>query len=431
LIAAHSSGSASVPLASKKRNAIETLAFSSSGSRVIRRIAAEKAIVLRRALCFLNVSRFQEDDRGLRDGVSSKILKTEYMSHAEWNGPRMSAATAWPLELPRNSRVLVTGGTGFTGAALLRNLAKQSVSIRAITRRLANADPLKDLTIEWIQGQVYDPAVVTAAARDVDFIFHAAAAYREAGLSEVEYRNVHVVSTRLLAEAAAANPNFKRLIHVSTVGVHGHIEHPPADENYPFHPGDVYQRTKAEAELWLRDFSRQSGLPHTVIRPCAIYGPGDRRLLKVFKMAAQPVFILLGRGPCLYHLIHVEDLARMMIGAANHPAAAHEVFIGGDPEAITIEKMGRIIASELGRPLRVVRLPAWPFFLAADVCEAICRPLKLEPPIYRRRVAFFTKDRSFDTRKVRETLGYEYLYETEAGLRETTRWYVAQGWLRP
>ena len=342
----------------------------------------------------------------------------------------MSATTTLPLELPPGARVLVTGGTGFTGAALLRSLARQPVAIRAIARPGSNLDPLKDLDVEWFRGQVYDPAVVSAAARDVQFIFHVAAAYREAGLSDQEQRNVHVVSTRLLAEAAAANPGFKRMVHVSTVGVHGHIDHPPADENYPFNPGDMYQRTKAEAELWLRDFARQTGLPCTVIRPCAIYGPGDRRLLKVFQMATYPVFVLLGRGQCLYHLVHVEDLVRMMISAANHPAAINEAFICGDPEAITLETMGRIIADELGRPLRVVRLPAWPFFLAAGVCEAICRPLKITPPIYRRRVAFFTKDRSFDTRKIRQTLGYSYLHDTEQGVRETARWYVREGWIR-
>lgn len=334
------------------------------------------------------------------------------------------------LTLPVGSRVLLTGATGFTGAVLARRLCAQGVAVRALARASSRLEPLADLPIEWVRGEVFDPAAVAAAARDVAYIFHLAAAYRQAGLPDEGYRKVHVESTRLLAEAAVGQPGFRRFVHVSTVGVHGHIEHPPANETAPFHPGDVYQQTKAEAEQWLRGFAAERGLPYAVIRPAAIYGPGDRRLLKVFRMAARPVFILLGHGKCLYHLIHVEDLVGILLRAAVHPAAAGEAFIAGDPASITIEQMGRVIAGELGRGLRVLRLPAGPFFLAAAVCETVCRPLRLEPPLYRRRVAFFTKDRSFDTRKVRERLEYAYRYTTEEGLRSTTRWYVAQGWLR-
>ena len=330
-----------------------------------------------------------------------------------------------------NRQVLVTGATGFTGAVLVRQLVEGGAKVRAIARASSKVEAMSALPVEWIRGEVFDAATIWQAMAGVEVVFHVAAAYREAGISDETYHQVHVQSTQHLAEAALSNPGFKRFVHVSTVGVHGHIEHPPADENYPFHPGDIYQKTKAEAELWLRDFAAKTGLKFSVIRPAAIYGDGDRRLLKVFKMAAWPVFPLLGRGKGLYHLIHVEDLARMMRRAAVHPAAENEIFICGNPSAVTLEEMGRTIAQTLGYPFRPVRIPAWPFFLAADLCEKICRPLGIEPPIYRRRVAFFTKDRSFDTRKVRERLGYEYLYTNESGLIKTTRDYVARGWLKP
>ena len=283
--------------------------------------------------------------------------------------------------------------------------------------------------MEWVVGDVFDPQTVRAAAADADYVFHLAAAYRAPGLTDEVYRKVHVLSTQLLAEAVVANPGFKRFVHISTVGVHGHIEHPPADETAPFAPGDIYQRTKAEAETWLHAFAQSRGLPYTVIRPAAIYGPGDRRLLKVFKMALWPVFPLLGYGHHLYHLVHVEDLAQAMILAAVHPAAAGEAFICGNPEAVTLEDLGRIVAESLGRKCRPVRIPAWPFFLAADLCEAVCKPLGVAPPIYRRRVAFFTKDRSFDTRKIHQKLGYQARYSTRDGLVKTARWYREQGWL--
>jgi nucleoside-diphosphate-sugar epimerase len=230
---------------------------------------------------------------------------------------------------------------------------------------------------------------------------------------------------------ALGTPGFKRFVHVSTVGVHGHIDEPPADESYRFAPGDVYQNTKAEAELWLREFADREQLPYAVVRPAAILGPGDRRLLKIFRMAAWKFFPILGHGKCLYHLIHVEDLTDAIILTATHPKAQGEVFICGNIEPIGIAEMARTIARCYGRNLRIVRAPAWPVFLAADVTTAICKPLGIEPPLHRRRVAFYTKDRAFDTRKIRETLGWQPRYSNQTGLEQTARGYLDQDWVRP
>jgi dihydroflavonol-4-reductase len=332
--------------------------------------------------------------------------------------------------IPAGTRVLITGATGFTGAVLARKLCERGARVRAVARASSNTDALAGLPIEWVRGDVFDAAVVTTAASGVEYIFHVAAAYRQSGLSDEVYRKVHVESTRLLAEAASQNPDFKRFVHVSTVGVHGHIETPPADETCRFAPGDIYQKTKAEAELWLREYAAQQRLPFTVIRPSAIYGPGDRRLLKLFTMAAKPVFPVLGRSKGLYHLIHVDDLTEILQLAAVHPAAAGEVFIAGDPQALALADIVRVIGAEYGRQPRLIRLPAWPFFLVADLCEAVCRPLRIAPPIYRRRVAFFTKDRSFNTAKLRDRLHYACRRTTEQGLRATARWYLEQGWVK-
>lgn len=326
--------------------------------------------------------------------------------------------------------MLVTGATGFTGARLVRRLIRDGAQVRAIARASSELAPFRDLEVRWFRGEVFDPAVVAAAMPGVAYVFHVAAAYREARHADEMYRRVHVESTQLLARAALENPGFKRFVHVSTVGVLGHIAQPPADETAPMNPGDVYQSTKAEAEQWLREFGPQEGLPFTVIRPAAIYGPGDTRLLKFFKMAARRYLFLIGRSRGLYHLVHVDDLVNVLVLAATHPAAAGEVFICGNPDCVTLEQMARIVAGELGTSFTVVRLPAAPLFLVADSCEWVCRKLGVEPPIHRRRLAFFTKDRSFDTRKLRERLGYTMLHSNEEGLAATARWYRAQGWLK-
>ncbi len=325
--------------------------------------------------------------------------------------------------------ILITGATGFTGAVLARRLAALGAEVRAIARASSDTSALADLPITWFRGELHDKDLINRAVRGTAYIFHLAAAFRKESMDPAEYRRVHVTGTQHLAHAAGATPGFRRFVHVSTVGVHGHVEHPPIDEEGPFNPGDDYQRTKLEGEIWLRNFAAQTGLSYSVVRPTGIYGPGDRRLLKFFRMASRPVLFLVGRGPCLYHLIHVEDLVSLILLTATHPEARNEVFIGGNPASIPLLRFAEIVAAELGTRFRVVRLPAPPLFALAAACEWLCRKISVAPPLYRRRVAFFTKDRSFDTRKIRERLGFECRYSHEEGLAETTRWYTGHGWL--
>jgi nucleoside-diphosphate-sugar epimerase len=333
------------------------------------------------------------------------------------------------MPLGPDDLVLVTGATGFTGRVLVRQLCERGCRVRAIARASSNRAGLDHPNLEWATGEVYDSAIVAAAARDVHYVFHVAAAYREAKIADEVYERVHVTSTQLLADAVIHNVGFKRFIHVSTVGVLGHIEHPPADETAPYNPGDVYQRTKADAERWLLDYAPRAGLPFTIVRPAAIYGPGDRRLLKIFRFAKLPVAPLIGFTRGLYHLIHVEDLAAFMILAADHPRALGEIFICGNPEPTSIREIVATVARHLGREPRFLRLPAAPFFAAAAACETVCKPLGIEPPIYPRREAFFTKDRAFDTSKMRALTGFDYRYTNESGLKATADAYRAQGWL--
>ena len=333
------------------------------------------------------------------------------------------------MKISSNDVVLVTGGTGFTGQVLVRQLCDLGCTVRVIARPTSNIDNLKSLPVDWFRGDVYDTDTIKQAVEGVHYIFHVAAAYREASISDHTYHRIHVESTQLLANAAVEQSQFKRFVHISTIGVLGHIECPPGNEETPFNPGDIYQTTKAEAELWIRKFAKEHDLPYTVIRPAAIYGPGDRRLLKLFKMAKMPMIPLLGFGKCLYHLIHVEDLARCIILAATHENALGNIFICGNRESVTLKEMISIIANVLVKKAIFFRLPASPFFLIGYLCEFVCKPLGLEPPIYPRRVAFFTKDRSFDTRRLREQLGFEYQFDNVTGIQQTTRWYLNQGWL--
>ncbi len=332
-------------------------------------------------------------------------------------------------QIPPGTPVLVTGATGFTGIVLTRKLVAAGLKVSAVARHSSDLSPLERLDITWFRGDVFDEKVMKQALKGQQYVFHVAAAFRDAKSTEKDYWNVHVKSTQIIANEIFGNPDFQRYIHISTIGVHGHIENPPATEEYPFGPGDGYQRTKLEAEQWLNSFAAENKIPYTIIRPAAIYGPGDRRLLKLFKMALSSYFPLLGKGKCLYHLVHVDDLTNTFLIAATHPAALGETFISGADEPIGIADMARTVADHFGKRVKVIRLPIGPFFLAADICEAICKPLKIEPPIYRRRVAFYSKDRHFDVSKLKNVLGYRPKHGNRQGIIDTAVWYVKQGWL--
>lgn len=324
--------------------------------------------------------------------------------------------------------VLVTGGTGFTGSHLLKELSKTGCTLRVIARPSSDRSTFDGLSIDWFTGDVYSPEVIQNAMNGVNYVFHVAAAYREAKIEDSVYHNVHVESTKLIAREAVKQSGFKRFVHISTVGVLGHIDNPPADEDTQYNPGDVYQHTKTEAEKWILEFSKNNELDVTVIRPAAIYGPGDKRLLKLFKLAKLPLVPLIGYSKGLYHLIHVDDLVGFMIYVAGCREAAGGVYICGSPEPVSIKGMISHIANVMGRSAKFVRIPAWPVFLLGDLCELICKPLNIEPPIYRRRIAFFTKDRAFSTARM-QAIGFNTRISDNDGLKQLYNWYQQQGWL--
>lgn len=332
-------------------------------------------------------------------------------------------------KIPSGSRVLVTGATGFTGSVLMRKLVDLDLDIVAIARDQSNLKPFEGMPITWLRGDVFDPELIDQAITGVNYIFHMATPFREAKALDNVYHNVHVLSTQLLAKAALKQPTFKRFVHISTIGIHGHIDNPPADENYRAEPGDIYQETKLTGERWIKEFCEQEGLPVAVVRPAMIYGPGDKRLLKIYKWVAQGWIPSIGKGDNLTHFIHVEDLTDFFLLVATHPKAVGEVFICANNKAFTFKHMVHEIGDVYNVPIKFIEFPKAPVFAIGDILEFICRPLGIEPPIYRRRLAFYTKDRSFNTAKMRDLLGFSPNYPAEEGLRELATWYLDKGWV--
>ena len=325
-------------------------------------------------------------------------------------------------------RVLVTGATGFTGGHLARALAARGDTVRALVRDPSRARALADAGVTLVTGDLGRRESLAAAVKDVELVYNVAALYRQAGLPEQTYRTVNAEAVGWLVDAAA-DAGVRRVVHCSTVGVHGDIEHPPAGEDAPLRPGDVYQQTKLEGEAIGREAAGRRRVELVVVRPSGIYGPGDRRLLKLFRGVARRRFVILGDGKIFYHLTHIDDLVEGFHLAGTVPGAAGRTYILAGGEVRTLNEVVQTIADEAGVVPPRLHLPVWPFWLAGAACEAVCAPLGLEPPIYRRRVDFFTKSRAFDISRARAELGFAPSVDLRTGVRRTLAWYRGAGWI--
>lgn len=325
-------------------------------------------------------------------------------------------------------KVLVTGGTGFAGNHLVNRLISDGFKVKVIARSSKKAEKLKERGVEIILGDITDKDVVKKAVNGVKKVYHLAANWRTAGVSDEVYWNVNVGGTRNLLEASIRE-NVERFVHCSTMGVHGHVDEIPSNENTRYNPGDIYQVTKLEGEKLALNFYKEKGLPVSVIRPCAIYGPRDMRLLKMFKAIAKKRFIMLGSGETLYHMVYVTDLAEGFRLAADKEEAIGEPFLIGGEEYVSLNKLAEMIAKEIGVSPPKIHFPVWPVELLGTIVEKICIPLKIEPPIYRRRVLFFTKDRAFDISKAKNILGYKPKVDLKTGIKNTVKWYKDNSYL--
>ncbi|HEX3244886.1 MAG TPA: NAD-dependent epimerase/dehydratase family protein [Chloroflexota bacterium] len=325
-------------------------------------------------------------------------------------------------------RILVTGGTGFTGTALVQRLLQEGHNVVVLDYKEGlQCDALRKRGAEVIIGSVTDPAAVERSMRGVEFVFHLAAAFRELNVPDSFYDEVNVGGTRVVLHAAR-RAGVRKFLYCSTCGVHGNVEHPPADEDAPIRPADYYQRTKYEAEPLVKQ--EAGDMEVVILRPAAIYGPGDpERFFMIFKRVAKGTFPMFGSGRTLYHPLYIDNLVDAFLLCMPQGVGSGREYLIADEKYYAIEDIVQAVARALDVPVRIPHYPVLPVVAVGHVVEKLCKPLGVTPPIFPRRVDWYRQNRAFDIGRAQRELGYRPLIELEEGLRRAGIWYREMGYL--
>ena len=227
-------------------------------------------------------------------------------------------------------KVLVTGGTGFTGSALVFRLLEQGHSVKSLDyQKGIFYDQLEKAGAELVLGSITDSDLLQKFMEGIDFVFHLAAAFRELNVPDNHYFDVNVNGTRNVMDAAKKH-EVTKVVYCSTQGVHGHIKNPPGNENSPIAPEDYYQQTKYEGELVVHEFIKD-GMNATIIRPTAIYGPGDPgRFLMIYRQTKKGGFPMFGSGETFYHPVYIDNLVDAFLLTMEPEKGKGETYIIAD-----------------------------------------------------------------------------------------------------
>jgi nucleoside-diphosphate-sugar epimerase len=331
-------------------------------------------------------------------------------------------------------KVLVTGGAGFTGVHLVRALVDRGDDVTVLDVSSGDSldtDSLKAQGVKLIIGSVADEDVLKKAVAGQEVIFHLASAFRDIHQGAPLFHEVDVEGTRRLLEAARRT-GTRRVVHCSTQGVHGSLPagQVPGNEDSPIAPIDYYCEAKVKAEAVCDQFIAE-GMDIVNVRPTSIYGPGDTHgWLKLFRMCKKGRFLMLGSGKIFNHPVYVGNLVDGFLLAADVPEARGRTYLLGDNDYVSLNGLVRLIGKVLGTKVSRYRFP-WlkPVHALAYLMEVASKPFNYEPPLFRRRLTWFSTNRGWDISRARTELGYRPRVSLEEGLTLTKNWYQERGLL--
>jgi nucleoside-diphosphate-sugar epimerase len=321
-------------------------------------------------------------------------------------------------------KAFVTGATGFVGGHLVRALLEAGMDVTAMVRSIARGRDIASQGAALLQADLSDPAVLTRAMAGHDLVFHVAGLI--AARNEAEFLAVNRDGTATLLTAIAA-AQVRRLVLVSSQAAGGpSAGGPPLRGHEPPHPVTAYGRSKLAAEAVVR----RSTLDWTIVRPPAVYGPGDREMFRLFKAAARGLGPVFGDGSMRLSLIYGPDLAAALVAAGVSTGTIGGTYYAAHPEILSSRDVLIRIGQAAGRNVRIVRIPHWVGRAALQITGAAARLAGRATVLTADKAnEFFQAAWTCDSAPLTEATGWRAQHDLAAGAELTLAWYRERRWI--
>ena len=316
-------------------------------------------------------------------------------------------------------KVLITGAGGFIGSHLVASQLAKGNQVIAIDLNLDRLDHLRDnQLLDMWQGSIAASDRMVEFLADVAVVYHLASAHLDVTLPDAVYDDINVAATVRLARAAL-DQGVTRFVHCSSVGVMGDITNPPADEQTPCRPTNVYGRSKLAGERAIMALAAEQNAPIVVVRPAWVYGPGCPRTERLFRLIKKGRFPIFGSGQNRRHPIYVADLVTGLELAGSVSDIEGELFILAGNQSVELKILLQAIARA-----NDVNPPAFhlPMFLGSGAgyfFQFVYRLLGKSPPISPRSLDFYRENNAYDIDKAKRLLGFAPVYSLQAGMAVT------------